>query len=106
MYFEFQITETNHELTISLLDKVIGCMVEMSAKKRKYVTGLRAIKDFLQIVFSSSNPDLRAEVDRCYKVHIEREPQNQHKPSTSKTEVVPNKNAKIINFLCFSPKFG
>ncbi|XP_055298261.1 regulator of telomere elongation helicase 1 homolog [Sitodiplosis mosellana] len=101
-----RINENNHELTISLLDKIIGCLVEMSAKKRKYVTGLRAVKGFLQTVFSSSAPDLRKEVDRCYKVYIEREPQNQHQPSTSTTKVVPNKNAKVVNFWCFSPRFG
>lgn len=78
----------------------------MSARKRKYVTGLRAIKGFLQTVFSSSAPELRTEVDRCYKVYIKREPQNQNQPSTSKTAVVLNKNAKIVNFWCFSPRFG
>lgn len=81
-------------------------MVELSSKKCKYVTGLRAVKAFLQIVFSSSAPNLRKEVIRCYKVYIEREPQSQSQPSTSKTKKMHNENAKIVHFWCFSPRFG
>lgn len=100
-YYKFQINENTHESLVDLLNDVIACMIELSSKKRKYVTGLRAVLGFLRIVFSSSAPNLRDQVNKCYKVYIEPDNKTDNKPSTSKPE-----NSKTINFWCFSPKFG
>lgn len=106
-YFaKFQINENNHEDLISLLDKIIGLLVEKSPRNRKYVTGLNDLKNFLQIVFSSSAPELKAQVKQCYNVHIKHEFQEQNKQSTSKMKVMPNKDDKIVSFWCFSSRFA
>lgn len=61
--------------------------------------GLRAIMDFFSVVFSNSAPDLRARVKSCYKIHIEREQEEQ-------TSKVKNDNSKKVKFWCFSAAFG
>lgn len=68
--------------------------------------GLRALSSFLRVVFSSSAPDLKDEVNKCYKVHIEPEQDKKIVGHGVLTTEKPHPNAKRINFLCLSAKFG
>lgn len=90
------------------LDKLIALLVDR--KSQKYVRvpegiGLKSILDFLKVAFSTSSDDLRDRVDRCYKVYIEYETENNNN-NLSTTRVVQNIYGKKVNFWCFSPAFG
>lgn len=81
-------------------------------------TGLQKIHELLVIVFSSTAPDFRQRVGKCYKVYIELEQQKPKFGTTSKvnengwlqpkgsTTKVLKSTAKTINYWCFSPGFG
>lgn len=68
--------------------------MDSSELTRKNIAGLREIKDFLRIVSSTNDENLEDHVDRCYRVHIQPHYSSQHE------------HGKIVNFWCFSPKFG
>lgn len=68
--------------------------------------GLQALQSFLRIVFSSSAPHLRKQVDRCYKVYIENEPVKLTNQDGGTNTERPQFNAKKINLWCFSAAFG
>lgn len=113
-----QITDDNHESIIEILSKLISALVNSSRKKLVVTNdgtvaqkgpsgyGLRALSSFLRVVFSSSAPDLKDEVNKCYKVHIEPEPDKKSVVNGVLTFEKPHPNAKRINFLCLSAKFG
>lgn len=113
-----QITENNHESILDILSKLIGALVNLSRKEYKVTEdgivtqkgpsgyGLRALSSFLRVAFSSSAPDLKDEVNKCYKVHIEPEPDKKSIVNGVLNTEKPHLNAKIIHLLCLSAKFG
>lgn len=113
----FQITQRNVEIDIKLLDTLVTYLAtggEAAGSVFRRGTGLQYIHEFLQIVFASSAADLRARMDRCYKVYIEPEPQKPvraNKPNESgwiqsKAMTKTKSIGKSVSFWCFSPGFG
>lgn len=77
---------------------------ESRKNRRRNITpsgiGLRAISNFLSVVFSIHAPSLREQVKKCYKVHIK------HERDVLNNDEVRNQYPKKISFWCFSPAFG
>lgn len=90
-----------------MLFTLIGNLaVQPTAKNCPEGKGLRAISSFLRIVFSNSSPQLRAAVNRCYKVFIEKEPDKLTYVDGGTVTDKAQYNAKKINLWCFSAAFG
>lgn len=112
-----QINVGNADIIIKLLDTLVQYLAtaaEASHTAFRRGAGLQHMLEFLTIVFVGSAEDLRARVNRCYKVYIEPEPQKQTR-GVQKQEngwfqtkaTMPGKlRAKTISYWCFSPGFG
>uniref|UniRef100_A0A182KC05 Regulator of telomere elongation helicase 1 homolog n=1 Tax=Anopheles christyi TaxID=43041 RepID=A0A182KC05_9DIPT len=79
--------------------------------------GLQSMLDFLEVVFSSSGPEYRQSIEKCFKVHIEtEEPRQSTKGGVKRADgwtatkqnvkTTLKTNSKVINFWCFNPGFG
>lgn len=90
-----QINESSSDFIINLMDKLTSFLIKKSRVIRDCPKGkgLRIVRGFLQVVFSSASEKLKERVQQCYKVCVE-------------TEGYRDDAAKKINFWSFSPSFG
>lgn len=107
----------NSQAIITMLDTLIQYLAtaaESSGSIFRRGGGLQKMQELLTIVFSSSDENFYERVSRCYKVHVEYEPQKEKRFSkandngwiATKNVTKTKSTAKLISYWCFSPGFG
>ncbi|XP_058062041.1 LOW QUALITY PROTEIN: regulator of telomere elongation helicase 1 homolog [Anopheles bellator] len=107
----------NKSVILQVTNALISYLATVSEKNHfsRRGAGLQNLADFLEIIFSDSNPNYRDAVERCFKVHISPEDSKPVKgnakradgwTSKKQSDTAAKNNAKIVYFWCFNPGFG